>query len=75
MIPSIPEICSDEKLLMMLRLINCAGLEESGQWLENVDQTHQVLASGNPVQQKTMNGLKACKHKAQSHLKPQVLPN
>ena len=27
-------------------------LEESRQWLENVDQTHLVLASGKPVLQK-----------------------
>ena len=27
-------------------------LEESGQWIENVDRTHLVLASGNPVLQK-----------------------
>ena len=27
-------------------------LEESGQWLENVDQTYLVLASGKPVLQK-----------------------
>ena len=27
-------------------------LEESGQWLENVDQTHLVLASGNRVLKK-----------------------
>ena len=27
-------------------------LEESGQWLENVDQTHLDLASGKPVLQK-----------------------
>ena len=27
-------------------------LEESGQWLENVHQTHLVLASGKPVLQK-----------------------
>ena len=27
-------------------------LEESGQWLENVDQIHLVLASGKPVLQK-----------------------
>ena len=32
-------------------------IEESGQWLENVDRTHQVLASGKPVQQKDpLNG-------------------
>ena len=29
-------------------------LDESGQWLENVDQTHQVLASGKLEQQKSM---------------------
>ena len=27
-------------------------LRESGQWLENVDQTHLVLACGKPVLQK-----------------------
>ena len=27
-------------------------LEESGQWLENVDQTHLVMASGKLVLQK-----------------------
>ena len=29
--------------------------EESGQWLENVDQTHLVLASGKLVLQKTLD--------------------
>ena len=29
-------------------------LEESGQWLAHVDQTHLVLDSGRPVQQKRM---------------------
>ena len=29
-------------------------LEESGQWLENVDLTHLVLASGKPVLQKNL---------------------
>ena len=28
-------------------------LEDSGQWLENVDPTHLVLAGGNQVLQKT----------------------
>ena len=31
-----------------------AWLEESGQWLENVDRTRLVLASGNPVLQKSL---------------------
>ena len=29
-------------------------LDECGQWLENVDQTHLVLASGKPVLQKKL---------------------
>ena len=29
-------------------------LEESGQWLDNVDQTHLVLASGKLALQKTL---------------------
>ena len=37
---------------MLLRLINELR-EESRQWLENVDRTHLVMASGNPVGQKT----------------------
>ena len=32
-------------------------LEESGQWLENVYQTHLVQASGKPVLQKFIKGL------------------
>ena len=28
-------------------------LEESGQWLENIDGTHLILASGKPVLQKS----------------------
>ena len=28
--------------------------EESGQWLENVDRTHLILASGKPVLQKIL---------------------
>ena len=43
---------------MLLRLDNGAGLEESGQWLENVDQTHLVMASGKREQQKGQNILK-----------------
>ena len=43
---------------MLLRLVNGAGLEESGQWLENVDRTHLVMASGKPELQKGQNILK-----------------
>ena len=48
LIPSIPEIFLEEKLSMLLR----RWFEESGQWLENDDRTHLVLASGKPVQKK-----------------------
>ena len=44
-----PRKFSEEKLSMLLSLIN---LEESGQWLENADQTPLVLASGKLVLQK-----------------------
>ena len=35
-----------------------ALVKESGQWLENVDRTHLVLASVNPVLQKSMSHYK-----------------
>ena len=35
---------------MLLKLINGTAQGESGQWLENVDQTQLVLASGMLVQ-------------------------
>ena len=37
---------------MLLRIIN-SWLEESGQWLGNVDRTNLVLASGMPVVRKS----------------------
>ena len=40
--PSYPAIFSEETLSKLLRLINEAWLEESGQWLENDDRTHLV---------------------------------
>ena len=43
-----------KRLSMLLRLINGACLDESGQWLEKVDRTHLVLASGKPVLQKLL---------------------
>ena len=39
-----------------------ALLEESGQWLENVDQTHLVLASGKLVTQKDTYTRQQVKH-------------
>ena len=42
-------------------------LEESGQWLENADPSHQIVASGKPVLQKTntkvhFSGLRRVRH-------------
>ena len=38
--PSIPDVAEVNQL---------CWFEEGGQWLENVDSTHLVLASGKPV--------------------------
>ena len=46
-IPSIPEIISDEKCVNIAKVHQQCCLDESGQWRENVDQTHLVMASGN----------------------------
>ena len=43
---------SEKKLLLLLEVNQRRWLEESGQWLENVDRTHLVLVGGNPVLQK-----------------------
>ena len=37
---------SEEKIVNVAEVHQQHGLEESGQWLENVDRTHLVLASG-----------------------------
>ena len=37
---------SEEKFVCVGEVIQRHCLEESGQWLENVDQTHLVLVSG-----------------------------
>ena len=51
-IPCIPEIISEENIIKVAEVNQRQWLEESGQWLENVDQTNFVLASGKPVLQK-----------------------
>ena len=55
--PSISNIFQGDffqgKSLMLLRLINSAGLY-SGQGIENVDCTYLVQACGKPVQQKAL---------------------
>ena len=45
--------CFRGKLIDVAKVDQWRWLEESGQWLENVDQTHLVLASGEPVLQKS----------------------
>ena len=56
-IPCGPKIFSEEKIVNITEVNQRHCLEESGQWLENVDQTHLVLASGKPVLQKYIKGL------------------
>ena len=41
------------KIIDVAEVNQCCWLEESEHWLENVDQTHLVLASGSPVLQKS----------------------
>ena len=43
---------SEEKIINIAEVNQWRWLEESVQWLENVDQTHLVLASGKPELQK-----------------------
>ena len=40
------------KIINFAEVNQWCWLEDSGQWLENVDRTHLVLASGKPVLQK-----------------------
>ena len=40
------------KIIDVAKVYQRRWLEESGQWLENVDPTHLVLASGKPELQK-----------------------
>ena len=37
-----------EKVIDVAEVNQWRWLEESGQWLENVDRTHLILASGQP---------------------------
>ena len=52
LIPSIPPKCLDEKIVNFAEVNQWHCLEESGQWLKNVNQTHLVLACGKLVLQK-----------------------
>ena len=52
-IPSIPQKNSQEQIVDVAEVNQWRWLEESGQWIKSVDQTHQVyLAGGKLVQQK-----------------------
>ena len=51
-IPSIPKIYSAEKIADVDKVNQRHCLEESEQWLENVDRTHPVLDGGKLVLQK-----------------------
>ena len=55
-IPSIPVNFSKEKIINVAEFNPWHWLEESGQWLENVDQTHIVLPNGKPVAQQNIIG-------------------
>ena len=52
--PSYPGFNSQHSKIIFEEKIIDALVEESGQWVENVDQTHQVLASGKPLLYKKM---------------------
>ena len=52
LIPSIPKEFSKD-FFYVAEVNQLYWLEESVQWLENVVRTHLVLASGEPVLQKT----------------------
>ena len=52
LIPSVPKIFSEEKIVDVAEVNQRHCLEESGHWLEKVDQTHLEVASGKLVLQK-----------------------
>ena len=56
-IPSIPENFSEEKIVNVAEVNLRGSLEENGPWIENVDQTNLVLASGKLVLQKWTPGI------------------
>ena len=52
--PSIPEIFISGKTIDVSEVNQRHWFEESGQWLENVDRTHLILAIAKPVLQKRL---------------------
>ena len=53
--PRIPRILEEEKIVDVAEVNQWRCLEESREWIENVDQTHLVLASDKLVLQKIKN--------------------
>ena len=53
LIPSIPQKISEEIIVAVAEVNQLRCFEESEQWLENVDRTHLLLASGKLLQQKS----------------------
>ena len=49
---SVPKKISEEKIIDVAEINQWRWLEANGLWLENVDRTHLVPASGKPVLQK-----------------------
>ena len=60
LIPSIHEFFSEEKVVNVAEIKQWRCLKESGQWLENVDRTHIVLASVKLVPQKGLLNVAEC---------------
>ena len=56
LIPSTPKLFSEDKITHAAEVNQRRWLEESGEWLENVDKTTLVLARGKPVLQKNQSG-------------------
>ena len=44
---------AEENIIDVAEVYQLSWLEKSGQWLENIDRIHLVLASGKPVLQKS----------------------
>ena len=53
--PRIPRILAEEKIVDVAEVNQWRCLEESREWIENVDQTHLVLASDKLVLHKIKN--------------------
>ena len=56
--PNSPEFFQRKKIINAAKVFQRPWLEESGQWLENVDQTHLVLYNGKVVLKKKESLLK-----------------